>query len=241
MVCFCFSPSPIFVMQKESQVEIFFSIYADIHTLGYTTFRCDIFFSIFRYVMGNQESKRELTREDIEYLIEHTNFDSHTIREWHTAFMQDCPDGQLTLPDLKKMYRHIFPDGNTDDFCEHVMRVMDADSNGTVDFREFMIGISITSAGTPEEKLSWVFKMYDVDGGGTVDKTELINVLASISNVMVGSDVEFVKEAHMRTYEKLFKKLESKSTGEMTEMEFIETCLMDNDLKTLLGSSGRKR
>ena len=33
------------------------------------------------------------------------------------------------------------------------------DGNGSIDFREFMLATDMTTAGTPEEKLRWAFKV----------------------------------------------------------------------------------
>lgn len=35
--------------------------------------------------------------------------------------------------------------------------------------QEFLCAIDVTSAGTPNEKLQWAFRMYDVDGNGSID------------------------------------------------------------------------
>ena len=55
------------------------------------------------------------------------------------------------------------------------------DGSGYIEFREFLMVVSMTSAHTePREKLHWVFSMYDVDGNGTVDAREMENMLQVI-------------------------------------------------------------
>ena len=34
----------------------------------------------------------------------------------------------------------------------------DNDKNGSIDFKEFLLAIDVTSAGSPEEKLNWAFR-----------------------------------------------------------------------------------
>ena len=72
-----------------------------------------------------------------------------------------------------EIYSQIFPGGNSARFCEHVFGTFDTDRSGTIDFREFMLALHVTSCGTPEDKIRWAFRMYDIDGNGMIDISEL--------------------------------------------------------------------
>ena len=37
-------------------------------------------------------------------------------------------------------------------------RTFDTDKNGSIDFKEFLLAIDVTSNGCPEEKLNWAFR-----------------------------------------------------------------------------------
>lgn len=50
--------------------------------------------------------------------------------------------------------------------------------NGEIDFQEFMVAASVTSHGTPLEKLRWAFHMYDTDKDGLVTYDEAYKLLS---------------------------------------------------------------
>ena len=59
---------------------------------------------------------------------------------------------------INKIYEQISL-GNSKDFVDQIFRIFDKDGNGSIDFNEFMMATDMTSAGTPEEKLRWAFKV----------------------------------------------------------------------------------
>ncbi|KAF8339068.1 calcium/calmodulin-dependent protein phosphatase [Cantharellus anzutake] len=71
--------------------------------------------------------------------------------------------------------------------ASRMIAIFDDDGGGTVDFQEFVGGLSaFSSRGGREEKLRFAFKVYDVDRDGFISNGELFLVL----KMMVGNNLK---------------------------------------------------
>jgi Ca2+-binding EF-hand superfamily protein len=86
----------------------------------------------------------------------------------------------LTKEEFQKIYKQFFPFGDPSSFADYVFNVFDADKSGSIDFKEFICALSVTSRGKMEDKLDWAFQLYDIDGDGKISYEEMLAIVEAI-------------------------------------------------------------
>jgi neuronal calcium sensor 1 len=143
----------------------------------------------------------KLSQEQLSELQRSTHFDKKELQQWYKGtsslftispnhfanlfvlvlgFLKDCPSGMLTKEEFQKIYRQFFPFGDPSSFADYVFNVFDSDKSGTIDFKEFICALSVTSRGKMEDKLDWAFQLYDIDGDGKISYDEMLAIVEAI-------------------------------------------------------------
>lgn len=99
--------------------------------------------------------------------------------------MNDCPSGVLDRSEFARIYKQFFPFGDPAPLAEYVFNVFDENKNGSIDFKEFICALSVTSRGRLDEKLRWAFQLYDINGDGTITYQEMLSMYLRLTPAIV--------------------------------------------------------
>lgn len=85
-------------------------------------------------------------------------------------------DGYITLKELKKGLKDI--EGSTEIDIEGIMKHIDTDNNGAINFNEFLAATLNNNISKDYERIAKAFKFFDRDNDGFIDDKELKQCLA---------------------------------------------------------------
>ncbi|KAL0480677.1 serine/threonine-protein phosphatase 2B regulatory subunit [Acrasis kona] len=137
--------------------------------------------------MGNQHGgQKALKKQELKKLVETTHFDIEEIRKLFEQFKGISSSREDDGVIDKQEFQNAL--GLKDSlFVDRMFSLFDEDNDGTIDFREFICGLSVfCEKGTIDEKLKFSFRIYDFDNDGCIDKEELFKLLEAIVQNSLG-------------------------------------------------------
>merc|ERR1711936_552910 len=164
--------------------------------------------------------KPKLSEEEIKFISEQTGLHRDKLLEQYKRFLRKHPSGKLDLLGMKSMLRESIPEADTSGLVEHVWRIYDTNLDGEIDFREFMLALSVMSRGSAEDNLRQIFRLFDVNSDGRVEREALSRVVGELRKVGAVEEEDLVATA--------FNEMDANMDGSISQEEFVSACLREN-------------
>ncbi|XP_064630271.1 Kv channel-interacting protein 1-like isoform X8 [Lineus longissimus] len=169
--------------------------------------------------------------EGLEQLCRNTKFSKKELQIMYRGFKQECPTGIVDEETFKEIYSQFFPQGDASTYAHYVFNTFDKDNNGTINFEEFVMGLSVLSRGSLHEKLQWAFDLYDINGDGIITKDEMLDIVSAIYDMMGRFAEPCVDETTARDHvDRVFQKMDLNQDGVISMDEFMDTCRRDKSI-----------
>lgn len=92
----------------------------------------------------------------------------------YKKFKKQFSDTGINMAQFREMAATFLPDQQrTPEFIERLFNAFDTDRSGHVDFKEFMLAMTLCSSDNPEDKLRFCFRSLDTDNNGWLDRDEI--------------------------------------------------------------------
>ncbi|KAI7799012.1 recoverin 3 [Triplophysa rosa] len=174
--------------------------------------------------MGNSQ-KKGLSREILDDLKVNTKFTEAEIMQSYENFQKQCPSGLISQDQFVEIYIRCFPDSDAKSYAQHVFRSFDTNNDETLDFKEYIVALHMTSSTKTALKLEWAFSLFDVDKNGYITKTEVCELCQAIFNLIPKDKLEDLpndENTAEKRAEKLWTIFGKKDNERLAEGEFIE-------------------
>ncbi|XP_041795739.1 guanylyl cyclase inhibitory protein [Chelmon rostratus] len=155
--------------------------------------------------------------------------------EWFRKFINECPSGLITLHEFQRHFCNGTVGSESAEYAEQIFRTLDNNRDGVVDFREYVMAISMLIEGSAVEKLRWSFKLYDKDRDGAITKQEMLEIMQAVYKMSVAA--ASIKPHPLTPEEctnRIFVRLDKDNNAVISLEEFIEGALDDDWIREML-------
>jgi len=131
------------------------------------------------------------------------------------------------------VYKQFYPQGKADAFCKYAFATFDQNSDGFVDFDEFLLAIAATSQGNLDDRLDVAFDMYDTSNDGQIVHKELTNMLSAMYDLVGETNRKGDMDPKKRAQD-IITKLDVGHDKKLSKGEFISGCKNDPVIRKML-------
>jgi calcium-dependent protein kinase len=164
--------------------------------------------------MKHFHAERKLQQAALTYIVNHLikKEDKNELMGLFQQFDKNG-DGVLSREEILLGYKEILGDVEAEIEADRIMKEVDIDKSGTIDYNEFVLASISQQKLLNKEKLEATFKMFDKDGNGTISADEIKSILCQGGS----SDMEAI--------EQIIKENDINGDGEISLTEFKDMML----------------
>nr|XP_019941052.1 PREDICTED: Kv channel-interacting protein 1-like [Paralichthys olivaceus] len=152
-------------------------------------------------------------------------------RRWCLVIDSECPSGVVNEETFKHIYAQFFPHGDASMYAHYLFNAFDTTNNGSIKFKDFVMGLSILLRGTLREKLEWTFHLYDINRDGYINREEMTEIVRAIYNMMGKYTYPALKgDVPQQHVDAFFQKMDKNKDGVVTLEEFVVACQEDETM-----------
>ena len=148
-------------------------------------------------------------QQDLESFQKMHGLSGDALKSIYKRFMEGAEDKTGKI-DLNKFCRLLRTERSP--FVERLFGMFDTDRSGTIDLREFVIGLTNVGNDARDNKVEFAFKVFDTDGNGTIDVDELKKIVKA-TNMASAKQLD-------RKVKWLLSQCDKNNDGQLTFEEF---------------------
>mmetsp|Transcript_25827 Transcript_25827/g.25370 ORF Transcript_25827/g.25370 Transcript_25827/m.25370 type:complete len:209 (-) Transcript_25827:25-651(-) len=122
-------------------------------------------------------------------------------------------DGKLSKDELLAQYKHTMGANQAEEEVQRIMREVDVDGNGFIDYSEFIMASAKRESLLSKQNLENAFRLFDNDNSGKISAKEIRNILG---REVISSD---------EVWRDLVGQVDQNGDGEIDLREFTEMML----------------
>ncbi|CAF0848284.1 unnamed protein product [Brachionus calyciflorus] len=175
-----------------------------------------------------------LTEDELKNIIDESGIEDIVIKSWYKEFLLFCPKGKMDRKQFYKFYKALrgrLDDEKLNKIIDCLFTSFDKNSDGFLDFSEFLIAYAATSNGEIRKRLEFVFLFYDKDKDGFINDMEFLRGLESIYAFRGKSKKDYPPKQCVR---EIFNSIDANGDYKLNKEEFIKSCLNNKKLLELL-------
>ena len=81
----------------------------------------------------------------------------------------------MDLKTFKEFLYGFFQEKN-ENFAGHYFRNINKGKTGKINFREFLLYLSVEGSTSISDRIRWFFDLFDIDGNGSMDRKEMVEI-----------------------------------------------------------------